>query len=1132
MSKRETFLRTVCKKNRENFLLFIQLHKDKAEPFDVEEVVQEMPRDQRQTLWGKLALLLQDVLQELPEESREEGMEAAADPKHVMAVVDGVTLVASASLNVLQEGDSYSALLETAHRLHAVLESLPVSEAPLQIHILTLCETWWKKSLKEKEKFGRTAFLAALQKSFTLKKPGVEIQRVWSLHDVLLSLDFTSEDNKQATDLLLQCFQFPNFIKNDDGKRFLVFLFSWDVGFIPMIHGTVKNGLEFYSKTRTAHITEIYFRAWKKASGDFLEQIESSCVQDLMRCAILLSRSSPVFDKVRQIVNYFHKKKSCPRVEKMLYHLYKPVLWRALSAPNFEVRANAALLFAEAFPLHDPEQNCSNMDKTIQKQLDTAMELLNDTHPTVRSSATLGVCKVLAKFWELFPPTIITDFLKKMMELATDSSSADVRCSVFKSLPIVLENPLSHPILEKLLPTLKYSLHDSSEKVRAAFVDVLIKGKEVRALKFWDVCQTDHLLTRLAIDTHPVSKRIVDLLFKSFFPVSEPEREWCCRCITLIQMNPAAARKFYHYAAQHTASSNILNLMLAIRRVLNSCIQKNSELSEINDSNKENSAQADPLLDTVTVARLLEVVVIMWKTVEKALKRNEDARKYMFSKFGNVMSKYFQAFEDEQCTAPLVQLASFMPPAAVPTFSCGVLSRLRRMDSGAAPAQYSQLLHCMCSWGLCADVLELTTDWLSDALPKHGDKGNANRKVRIQETVEAKPDLALTYLEYLFNHTSTREKVLSVGEGPLKQLHTVLGNWQSVLNSHLSSASEDPERPEVETSLRVFMYHGRLSAHLQHNFSEGRDYLLSTERVASWVAEEVLPFMAKPSNQEDSEDSETTQRLAAKITESFLTVCRDVILVGLADKAFKDQILHLCLLTLVSGAGYLCVPAVLHILKEVVTDAFVPEENERDLENQEDPTSFNLGVVAKIFQVIIELLARRLRKEPEEGKQLCQAAVPGLADFLQVAQTWGREPLCGVFSTLFAVIIVEKTHLLQKMSHPEEMITPESVEDMPPLSSVLLSVILKSPCVTRAFLTEVSSTLDSEDISSLNNLASILHVLAVIKHTGQCKVSLKSAAASVQQQLHKHAFTCKDSKDIPRVLYESSVKTLNEILDL
>lgn len=35
-----------------------------------------------------------------------------------MAVVDGVTLVASVSVKVLQDGDIYSTLLEIVHRLH------------------------------------------------------------------------------------------------------------------------------------------------------------------------------------------------------------------------------------------------------------------------------------------------------------------------------------------------------------------------------------------------------------------------------------------------------------------------------------------------------------------------------------------------------------------------------------------------------------------------------------------------------------------------------------------------------------------------------------------------------------------------------------------------------------------------------------------------------------------------------------------------------------------------------------------------------------------------------------------------------------------------------------------------------
>lgn len=51
----------------------------------------------------------------------------------------------------------------------------------------------------------------------------------------------------------------------------------------------------------------------------------------------------------------------------------------------------------------------------------------------VRSTGILGVCKITSKYWEMMPPTILIDLLKKVTgELAFDTSSADVRCSVFK----------------------------------------------------------------------------------------------------------------------------------------------------------------------------------------------------------------------------------------------------------------------------------------------------------------------------------------------------------------------------------------------------------------------------------------------------------------------------------------------------------------------------------------------------------------------------------------------------------------------------------------------------------------------------------------------------------------------------
>lgn len=181
---------------------------------------------------------------------------------------------------------------------------------------------------------------------------------------------------------------------------------------------------------------------------------------------------------------------------------------------------------------------------------------------------------------------------------------------------------------------------------------------------------------------------------------------------------------------------------------------------------------------------LLEVLVILWGSVKKPLEQNEEAQKYTFAKFGSVMSKYFQAFEVHElhgtvfiyifldkhyckavmfcfsgsavCCSPhttgLIHASSCRPNIQVsstaflfsfclysavrflhflfkmfPSFffqsgspSCGVLSKLRRMDSGAGPSQYGLLLDCICSWNQTTDILELITDWLTEALPKQG----------------------------------------------------------------------------------------------------------------------------------------------------------------------------------------------------------------------------------------------------------------------------------------------------------------------------------------------------------------------------------------------------------------------------
>nr|XP_055062977.1 condensin-2 complex subunit G2 [Misgurnus anguillicaudatus] len=1131
MSKRTQFLESVHHEHVLDFLNFIKLHKDGADPFDLMEVLSELQRSQRQELWERLLKLLQHTLTAYPperwitgaeEDAGDMEVEVSEEQMQAMTIIEGVTIVSTVSVDILQENDTYTSLLGCAQMLNCIESALPLSQTPLQQAIHWLFECWWKRDLKGKEELGWTTFLVCLENTVTLEKPTSELRRLCSLREVLLSVDFASERGQQVIDPLLQCFFSPSHIKQEEGKRFLAFLFSWNESFIRMIHETIKNQLQFFPKALSVHVAEIYFRAWRKASGSFLEEIESTCIQDLMEHAMLLHRNSPVHSKVRQILTYFHKQKFREGVDEMLHRLYMPILWKALKATNAEVRANATLLFMEAFPIHDPNMDSEMVDQAVQKQLDLLFALLDDPQPLVRSSAVLGVCSVLARCWEVIPSTIITDLLQKLiLQLANDSSSPDVRCSVFMCMSIILDNSLSHPLIEKLLPALKSSLHDSSEKVRVAFVGMLLKIKGVRAAKFWKVCSLEHLLARLEIDSPPVSKRIVNLLFNSFFPVNQAETVWCERCVTLIQTNPGAARKFYRYAYLYTAPANIVKLMLVIRKCLNVCIQ-NSGDDEFASSNKENSTMLEDVLsvqDTASMARLLEIVVILWKSVQKSLQSNQEAFKYTTSKFATVLPQYLKVFQEEQCKAPLILLASVLPASAVTALRSKVMSQLRSLKAGSAVTAYSQSVECLCSWGQISHIVELIENWLTEAAAVNGGDENTTSKVHFDGLEESKPDLGLDYLDYLLLHPKTRDCLLNMPLDQIRQLHNALNKWKSLLFSSLNGSEVNVS--SIETALRAFVFHGRLSIHLQHKYPEEREFLRSLEHSVSWVETKILPSLT-------SSSSEQQFSLSKRTVESCLTVCKNVLRVSVGDNDFRDHLLKHVASVLQSGKGYMCIPHVLALLTEIAQSCL-----SHKTDGEEDQLSLALRILTNIFQKIVEILAHRLRKDKEEGEELCYSSEEDLHDFLLVTNfaTEGSEFITGVFSSLCAAVIIDISRTLQKLSHAEEVFTPETVNDLPPLSKTILKVIISSPAVTRFFLSEISSSVDSEAISSIPQWTAVSHILTVIKQTDAFNEELREIGVSVRRQIQSYySITAENSENIQRTIYESTVRMLNDIL--
>ncbi|KAM9308200.1 condensin-2 complex subunit G2 [Gastrophryne carolinensis] len=1150
MSKREAFLQATGRDTVEDFLNFIKLHKDASDPFDLGEILQELPRKQKEELWQKLKILLMDTLEANPVESWQKieddsdddmEVEGASDVKCTMEVIHGVTIVTTLSVSVIDGGMTYTALVECAGLLNGIVTALPKSESKVCQAIQQLCEAWWEKDLENKEEFGRTAFSLLLAKSLEAKSVAADITRLWRLHQSLLSFNYHSDDSSEIKDQLLECFMNVNHIKREEGRRFLSFVFSWDVNFIKMIHGTIKNQLPSLQKSLMCHIADIYFRAWKKASGDILETIETMCIQDFMHHGVHLPRNSLVHPRVREILSYFHEQKLRQGVEDMLCKLYQPIIWRGLKAPNSEVRSNAALLFVEVFPLRKPNMNNEEMDQEVEKQFAQLFNLLEDPHPLVRSTGILGACKITSKYWEVTPPAILADLMKKMLsDLASDVSSADVRCAVFKCLKILLNNKLSHPLLEQMLPALKTGLHDNSEKVRVAFVEMLLKVKAARAAKFWKLCPMEHLLARLEIDSRPVCRRIVNLMFNSFFPVNQPEEIWCERCVALIQMNPGAARRFYQYAYEQTAATNIAKLMLAIRRCLNACLKKtvrgeNEEnedegADEEESEKKTNKSVLENVLskeDAASMASLLEIVVILWRSINKALDQNEEAKHYTISKFSSVLPDYFRTFKDDRCTVPLIILASFMPPSSIPTFSCSVLSKLRNLNSGADESKYSSLIDCLCRWGQVGHLLELITDWLSEALPDKKKRKNSGRQVRIQDTMECKPDLAIDYVEYIMTHNMNRDCLLSAQTNKLNNLLKQLGLVKEVLCSFIKPSEAVTNKLSPETSLRAFSLFCRLSIHLQYKFnSEGRTYLSVLEDTGGWIESQVLANLlsADPLAEQQSD-------LSQQIIQTYLTVCKDVIMVGLGDSDFQAQLLQIILSVIQTEKSCDLFPMLLSVLKEITEVCLAQKMNDANAE-----LDLHFDAIQTIFHKALEISARRLKKQEEAGLQLIQSIQLPLAQFVNMVQCWhmaSTEVYRGMLSIILAVVVVEIGLALRKISDPEEIAAPESTSELPPLSRCLMSVVIKTSHILNSFLGEMAQGVLLGEIEGILSLTATLHIILACCKGKTYSWPAKEIASTIYRKLKNYReVTMEEDGNMERAIYESSVTTLDRLLQL
>lgn len=225
--------------------------------------------------------------------------------------------------------------------------------------------------------------------------------------------------------------------------------------------------------------------------------------------------------------------------------------------------------------------------------------------------------------------------------------------------------------------------------------------------------------------------------------------------------------------------------------------------------------------------------------------------------------------------------------------------------------------------------------------------------------------------------------------------------------------------------------------------------------------------------------------------------------------------------------GFFYVSLLLGILKEVTGSSLMQKPDS----DEEVATLFDM--VQKVFQKLLECMARSFRKQPEEGLRLLYSVQSSLREFIMTIQSWHVDTPVhrGMLSTVIAASVVEISHQLRKVSNMEELTTPEVLSDLPPFSRCLIGIIMKSPDVIRSFLDELKACVTSDDIEGIVCLTAVVHIILVINKGKQRSSKVKDVAATVHRKLKTFMEITLDEDSTERFLYESSSRTLGAFLN-
>lgn len=191
-----------------------------------------------------------------------------------------------------------------------------------------LCEYWWKEGLPGKESLISQSLPFLISKSLTQGKK-VDIRRVYALRDAFVLFDYEDESIEDMRLLLIRCVITPVYLKTEEGRKFISFVFGLNGRLLKEALALIRSQIPFGRKSVLEAYADILFRSWKGLQGDLKGEMEDGFLQGLIEGAIHGSSRS-FAASVRRVLGVFIQQRAVDGVEKLLFRLAEPLLFRSL----------------------------------------------------------------------------------------------------------------------------------------------------------------------------------------------------------------------------------------------------------------------------------------------------------------------------------------------------------------------------------------------------------------------------------------------------------------------------------------------------------------------------------------------------------------------------------------------------------------------------------------------------------------------------------------------------------------------------------------------------------------------------------------------------------------------------------